>query len=184
MNPSPEKGVWFFARLADELGKLRPDIPILVVESRGTECNLVGCGLDLRCNQNIFLMSHTNEPKEIWERTRICLMPSLWMENQPLTAIEAMINGIPVICSNRGGMPETIGEGGFLFDIPEEMTPFSQNLASVESVKPWIKMIIRLWDDDSFYETVAARARIESLRWEPESIGLKAVNFFEQLMQK
>ena len=41
-------------------------------------------------------------------------MPSLWWENQPLVAIEAMINGIPVIGSDRGGIPESLGEAGSL----------------------------------------------------------------------
>lgn len=35
VNPSIEKGVYVFARIADELGKRRPDIPLLVVEARG-----------------------------------------------------------------------------------------------------------------------------------------------------
>ena len=34
VNPSVEKGVFVFARIADELGKRRPEIPLLVVESR------------------------------------------------------------------------------------------------------------------------------------------------------
>src|SRR5262249_8775966 len=35
VNPQPGKGVALFARLALELGRLRPDVPLLVVEGRG-----------------------------------------------------------------------------------------------------------------------------------------------------
>ena len=35
-QPCAEKGVYAFARIAHELGRRRPDIPLLVVESRGT----------------------------------------------------------------------------------------------------------------------------------------------------
>ena len=35
VNPSHEKGVYVFARIADELGRRRQDIPLLVVEGRG-----------------------------------------------------------------------------------------------------------------------------------------------------
>ncbi len=62
VNPSSEKGVFLFARLADMLGHSRPDIPILVVESRGTERTLADCGLDLACYGNLFLMSNTTSP--------------------------------------------------------------------------------------------------------------------------
>jgi Glycosyltransferase Family 4 len=41
VNPCMEKGVYAFARIAEELGRRRPDIPLLVVESRGTEATLV-----------------------------------------------------------------------------------------------------------------------------------------------
>jgi hypothetical protein len=36
INPSPEKGATVFARLAEEISRQRPDLPILVIESRGT----------------------------------------------------------------------------------------------------------------------------------------------------
>ena len=34
------------------------------------------------------------------------------MENAALVAMETMFNGIPVLASNRGGLPETIGDAG------------------------------------------------------------------------
>ncbi len=42
VNPCLEKGVYPFARIADELGRRRPDIPLLVVESRGTRAHAGG----------------------------------------------------------------------------------------------------------------------------------------------
>ena len=50
VNPSIEKGLFFFARLAEELGKRHPDIALLAIESRGTAGMVVGGveGLDGR----------------------------------------------------------------------------------------------------------------------------------------
>ena len=48
INPSLEKGVFFAARLFDELSLRRPDVPILVVESRGTAGMLCRCGIEGR----------------------------------------------------------------------------------------------------------------------------------------
>jgi hypothetical protein len=45
---SYNKGVYAFSRIADELGRKRPDIALLVVEGRGTRRTPVDCGIDLR----------------------------------------------------------------------------------------------------------------------------------------
>jgi len=37
-------------------------------------------------------------------------------ENMPITLIEAMAVGLPIACSNRGPMPEVLGDGGVYFD--------------------------------------------------------------------
>ena len=74
-------------------------------------------------------------------------MPSLWNESFGLIAAEAMINGIPVPASNRGALPEVVGEGGFLFEIPARYTPQTQVVPSASEIEPWVETIIRLWDD-------------------------------------
>ena len=43
VNPQPEKGAAVFARIALELGRRRPEIPLLVVEGRGTADGLAEC---------------------------------------------------------------------------------------------------------------------------------------------
>jgi glycosyltransferase involved in cell wall biosynthesis len=40
-------------------------------------------------------------------------------ENQPIILLEMMAAGLPIACSNRGPMPEILGEAGVYFD-PEE----------------------------------------------------------------
>ena len=98
-------------------------------------------------------------------------MPSLWWENQPLVAIEAMINGIPVIGSNRGGIPETLGEGGFALPLPNRLTPLTKIVPSAEEVEPWVETIIRLWDDRAPFQEQVAKARTEAKCWHPERSG-------------
>ena len=76
VNPTIEKGVGTFARIADELGRRRPDIPFLVVEARGTEADVAACGLDLRGRGNVFFHEHTNDPRRFW-RVAQTLPPAL-----------------------------------------------------------------------------------------------------------
>lgn len=40
-------------------------------------------------------------------------------ENMPVTLVEAMAVGLPIVCSNRGPMPEVLADGGVYFD-PED----------------------------------------------------------------
>ena len=103
VNPALYKGAYPFVRIAQELGRRRPDIPLLVVESRGTRQTLGACGLRPSDHPNIQIMPVTTDPRRFWRLTKILLMPSLWWETQGLVAVEAMINGIPVIGSDRGG---------------------------------------------------------------------------------
>ena len=39
------------------------------------------------------------------------VIPSRWYENQPMTALEAMAAGRPVIATGMGGLPELIDDG-------------------------------------------------------------------------
>jgi len=181
VNPAYEKGVFMFSRIAYELGRIRPDIPILVVEGRGTESTVASCGLDLRDNGNVFFISHTRDPREFYGFSRVVLIPSVWWENQSLVAIESMINGIPVVGSDRGGMPETLGCSGIALSIPDRLTPFTRLLPTSEEVWPWIEVLIRLWDDSEFYREHQRLALSEAVRWNTTSLERLYVQFFNSL---
>jgi glycosyltransferase involved in cell wall biosynthesis len=183
VNPSTEKGVYAFARIAAELGRFRPDIPLLVVESRGTESTLVDCGIDLRDHGNVFLMTPTPDPRNFWGVTGVCLLPSICQESQGLVAIEAMINGIPVIASDRGALPETLGSAGIVLPLPERLTPTTPQLPTPKEVSPWVGTIIRLWDDGEFYAAHELRALAESKRWDPEILEPLYTRFFGRVQQ-
>ena len=152
-----------------------------MVESRGNRDTLAACGLDPNAHGNITLMPNTTDCRRFWSLTKIALMPSLWWENQPLVAIEAMINGIPVIGSDRGGTPETLGASGFALPLPERLTPASKIVPSAEEVEPWVETVIRLWDDDSLYQEQSARARKEAQRWHPERLRPLYEEFFRNV---
>jgi len=48
-------------------------------------------------------------------------------ENMPNVLLESMVSGLPVACSNRGPMPEVLGEAGLYFD-PEEASDIARAL--------------------------------------------------------
>ena len=108
-------------------------------------------------------------------------MPSLWWESQGLVAVEAMINGIPVIGSDRGALPETLGDGGIVLPLPERLTPVSQILPTAEEVEPWVEAIIRLWDDRAWYDEQSARARKQAQAWHPDRLRPLYAEFFGEV---
>jgi glycosyltransferase involved in cell wall biosynthesis len=127
---------------------------------------------------NVQVMGNTPDPRQFWRQTRVALLPSLWWENQPLAAIEAMINGVPVIGSDRGGIPETLGAAGICLPLPDRLTPATQFLPTAEEVEPWVQTVIRLWDDLAFYEEQSLLARQEALRWHPDRLRPLHAEFF------
>ena len=65
VNPALYKGAYPFVRIARELGRRRPEIPLLVVESRGTRQTLGACGLRPSDHPNIQIMPVTTDPRQV-----------------------------------------------------------------------------------------------------------------------
>lgn len=164
VNPQPHKGVYVFAKIAEVLGRTRPDIPLLVVEGRATTqraASVLG-GLN-HCQ--VYRMANTTDPREYLQVTRIALVPSVWQESFGRVAAEAMMNGIPAIGSRRGALPEVIGDERLLIDLPDWITPETRRLPSDDEVAAWVNVIVRLWDDEDEYRRVAEQARRRSALW-------------------
>ncbi len=58
------------------------------------------------------------DTKEMWLKTSLTIVPSLAYENSPTVICESLINGVPVLASRIGGIPELVenGKNGFLFE--------------------------------------------------------------------
>ena len=79
--------------------------------------------------------------------------------------------GIPVLASDRGALPETLGDAGFVFTIPERCTPTSGIVPTAQEVAPWVAVIERLWDDPAFEASHRERARLEARRWNGDALA-------------
>jgi glycosyltransferase involved in cell wall biosynthesis len=110
-------------------------------------------------------MANTTEPKDFWRVTRIALMPSLWRETLGRVAMEGLANGVPVLASDRGALPGTLGDAGFVFTIPAHYVPENAGLPTAREVAPWVGVIEKLWDDAPFEAEHWERARREAERW-------------------
>ena len=58
-------------------------------------------------DKNIFFCGLTNDVYSVMESSDIFVLPSLF-EGMPMTLIEAMGTGMPILASNVGGIPDMI----------------------------------------------------------------------------
>ena len=97
INPSPVKGISIFLELAKRLPEHR--FAALIGWSTPTEDLEM-----LRSVPNIRVFNPVRDIDEIYSKTKILLMPSLYQEGFGLTVVEAMLRGIPVLASDYGGL--------------------------------------------------------------------------------
>jgi glycosyltransferase involved in cell wall biosynthesis len=186
VNPTREKGACFLARLAEELATRRPDLPMLFIESRGGASDLVNAGLaggfDLRRHESLMFAPAVPRPAEFFRGTRVLLAPSVWDEPFGRVAAEALLNGVPPVVSDRGGLPEAANGGGFVLPLPAALTPATTTPVGADEVRPWLEVIERL-ADDTFYATASARARAAGEAYLPQNLAPRYLEFFERVLK-
>jgi glycosyltransferase involved in cell wall biosynthesis len=149
---------------------------------------LLGARGDRAPARNIWTMPFTPDPRDfypaVFAHTKLLLMPSLWLESFGLVAAEAMLNGIPVLASNRGALPGTIGDAAFIFDIPARYTSETRDVPTAEEVAPWVDSIIHLWDDQAEYHRASRAARERAQAWHPDRLAPIYGEFFQRLIDR
>ena len=110
---------------------------------------------------NIEFLGYKNwsDLKRLIEGSRFLVMPSTWYENNPLSVIESLCLGTPVIGANIGGIPELIDNGvnGLLFesgnviDLQNKISYLWENSANYNSSS--IANVARIkFNSESYYE--------------------------------
>lgn len=186
VNPIPAKGAHVFMRIASELSERRPDIPMLVIESRAVSSTFLGeadrHGLSLRSSKSLFSSPALPLPRDVFRHARIMLVPSVWPEPSGRLAAESLVNGVPVIVSDRGGLPETVGEGGRVRELPSTLTMESLRVPSASEVRAWVDDIIELTDDVAAYERAREAGLREARRYEPEPMAEAYADFVRSVL--
>lgn len=106
----------------------------------------------------------TADIRDIYRRTSVLLVPSQWTEAFGRVVLEAMHNGIPVVASDVGGLPEACGGAGMLVD-------------NYDSVDAWSSCLSEVADEDVYERYVAEGSKRAKRYREQQS---QEVEKFEQ----
>ncbi|MCB1618137.1 MAG: glycosyltransferase family 4 protein [Pseudomonadales bacterium] len=153
INPVKVKGVETLL----EIARRRPEVQFLLLESwKLGESALHSLQAQLAALPNVRFHPRVSDMRAIYQQARLLLVPSTWEEGFGMVAVEAQSCGIPVIASARGGLPESVAEGGLLI----------QNHLDIDA---WLQALDRILDDPDQYRQwrQAALVHARSTRFTP-----------------
>jgi len=158
INPHRVKGIETFI----EIAKRMPSERFLLVESwKLGDQAVADLGNTLTKAPNVRFVRRVSDMRQIYGQTRLLLVPSMWEEGFGMVAVEAQSCGIPVIASERGGLPESVGDGGIL-------------IRDYRNVDAWTEAIRGVLKDADTYRVLAVRARRHAGREEfTASVGAR-----------
>lgn len=162
INPREKKGVFLFC----DIVRLLPEMPFLAVQGWGggySEEEEQALAF-LRSAPNVRLMPAVQDIRPVYARTKILIAPSKWVETFGRVIVEAQLNGIPVVASDRGNLPATTGKGGVIL-------PYG-------NPEVWADAIRKLYADEALLLDMQARARENSKRFDPSLLMEQYFDFF------
>lgn len=140
---NPKTGHWDLERLTSNSKAFGGDLRVPVE-------------VDLSSLENVAYQKAVNDMRPLYSKTRLLLIPSVWEESYPRVALEAKVNGIPVIGSNTGSLAKAIGNGGLTID-------------EVTSIDAWVEAIEK-FDDENYYRLVSKEAKRSVAQYNPRAL--------------
>jgi len=112
---------------------------------------------ELGISDKVMFLGESNDIDKILCFSDLFLLPSE-KESFGLAALEAMVNGVPVISSNTGGLPEVNKEG------------FSGYLSEVGNVEEMAKNAIHILSDDYRLQQFKLNAKKMALKFDTDTV--------------
>ncbi len=154
INASWIKGLSVFLELARRL----PDVPFALVTTWGDLGRPEQRRLEALANVQVLKPVSPVDP--IYDLTRVLLVPSLWEDPFPRVVNEAMLRGIPVLASDRGGIPEAKHDVPYVLPVTPYLSAADYHRPPPpQDVDPWVDALGRLVGDPDHYREVSEASR-------------------------
>lgn len=108
VNPKEEKGIELTLEVAEKM----PEKEFIVAGTTKKE----KVKQRMQELENVEHLGYVEDMKEVYSQTKMVLMPSKWEEPFGRIPIEAGASGIPTIATQKGGLPESVGNSELLVD--------------------------------------------------------------------
>ncbi len=105
---SPIKGIDVAIRATANLIQSGSSVELWILGTGPEEQRLKSLATELKLGEAVKFMGFVNDPPALFGRIDFLLQPSLTTEGVPITVLEAMAAGLPVIATTVGGIPEVI----------------------------------------------------------------------------
>jgi glycosyltransferase involved in cell wall biosynthesis len=144
VNPHPKKGGETILKIINAL----PNRSFLIIGGWGNTTNdsdIIRIESKLSKLPNVKRIDHLNDMTIAFKQSRCLLMPCIVEEAFGRTAAEALIAGLPVIASDKGALPETVGSGGVIVN-------------SNAPINNWLIEIEKMFESDNYYASLKNKA--------------------------
>ena len=118
-----QKGLDYLLKAAVELKEKLPNIIFIIIGEGKRKNNLEQLAEELGIRDIMYFTGHKDRGWQYTKLFDLLVLPSLW-EGMPNVILEAMAQGVPVLATKVGGIPELIEDGkdGFLIESKNSKT--------------------------------------------------------------
>ena len=167
-----EKGVDLFVKAVEKISKNYPNWSFKIIGSarlgdkyftNNFSENLIERFENIGKQTSYYGYLSTKEVKKIMRLSSIIVVPSIWQEPFGLVVAEAMNNGLAIIASRVGGIPEIMKGSGILIDDINDLK-LIKNLENLLSNEKYIEQLQRDSLDHFIFSSSASSKKLDDFR--------------------
>jgi glycosyltransferase involved in cell wall biosynthesis len=125
----------------------------------------------LNCYTNIIFYGPSNDVLALLSQSRVFILTSFY-EGTPVSILEAMSVGLPIISPNVGGIPDILEDNvnGFLFEVCNK--------------KQIVQLMEKIYDNRQLIERISKNNKEKVLKFSIEVCASNYLSLFEKLVNK